>query len=108
MLLISTQSINWPKELLTLWFYTARHEPVAELVAPAQAVWAWACHSRPGSEQIYVYDEAGTEYVDFGAGIAVTNRAPQTKILQGWPKLWANFRAAVGIFSQSVVPSLAI
>jgi hypothetical protein len=31
-----------------------------------------------------------------------------TKIVQGWPKLWANFRALIGIFSQSVRPSLAI
>jgi hypothetical protein len=26
----------------------------------------------------------------------------RTKIVQGWPKLWANFRALMGIFSQSV------
>jgi hypothetical protein len=26
----------------------------------------------------------------------------------GWPKLWANFKALIGIFSQSVGPSLAI
>ena len=32
----------------------------------------------------------------------------KTKIAQGWPKLWANFRALVGIFSQSIGPSLAI
>ena len=33
----------------------------------------------------------------------------RTKIVQGWPiKLWANFRALVGIFSQSVGPRLAI
>ena len=31
-----------------------------------------------------------------------------TKIVQGWPKLWADFRALTGIFSQSVGPSLAI
>jgi hypothetical protein len=31
-----------------------------------------------------------------------------TKIVQGWPKLWANFRDSIGIFSQSVGPSLAI
>ena len=31
-----------------------------------------------------------------------------TKVLQGWPKLWADFRALLGIFSQSVGPSLAI
>jgi hypothetical protein len=31
----------------------------------------------------------------------------QTKIVQGWPKLWANFRALIGIFSQTVGPSLA-
>jgi hypothetical protein len=33
---------------------------------------------------------------------------PLTKIVQGWPKFWANFRALIGIFSQSVGPSLAI
>jgi hypothetical protein len=33
---------------------------------------------------------------------------PGTEIVQGWPKLWANFRALVGIFSQSVGPSIAI
>jgi hypothetical protein len=32
----------------------------------------------------------------------------RTKIVQGWPKLRANFRALLGIFSQSVGPSLAI
>jgi hypothetical protein len=32
----------------------------------------------------------------------------KTKIVQGWPKLWANFRALINIFSQSVGPSLAI
>ena len=31
-----------------------------------------------------------------------------TKIVQGWPKLWANFRNLIGIFSQSAGPSLAI
>ena len=31
-----------------------------------------------------------------------------TKIVQGWPKLWANFRDLIGIFSQSVGPRLAI
>ena len=31
-----------------------------------------------------------------------------TKIVQGWPKLWANFRALIGIFSQIIGPSLAI
>ena len=31
-----------------------------------------------------------------------------TKIVQGWPKLWANFRALIGVFSQTVGPSLAI
>jgi LSD1 subclass zinc finger protein len=30
-----------------------------------------------------------------------------TKTAQGWPKLWANFRALIGISSQSVGPSLA-
>ena len=35
-------------------------------------------------------------------------RAPCTKIAQGWPKLWANFRALIGIFGQSVGPRLAI
>jgi hypothetical protein len=34
--------------------------------------------------------------------------APLTKIVQGRAKLWANFRALIGIFSQSVGPSLAI
>ena len=31
-----------------------------------------------------------------------------TKIVQGWPKLWANFKALIGNFRQSVGPSLAI
>jgi hypothetical protein len=35
-------------------------------------------------------------------------RGTHTKIVQGWPKLWANFMALIGIFSQSVGPSLAI
>jgi hypothetical protein len=35
-------------------------------------------------------------------------RAPQTKIIQGWPKFWGNFKALIGIFSQIVGPSLAI
>ena len=30
------------------------------------------------------------------------------KIVRGWPKLWANFMALIGIFSQSVEPSLVI
>ena len=36
--------------------------------------------------------------------------AGETKIVQGWPKLWANFTALdlMGVFSQSVGPSLAI
>ena len=34
--------------------------------------------------------------------------APATKTAQGWPKLWANFRALIGIFGQRVGPSLAI
>jgi hypothetical protein len=32
----------------------------------------------------------------------------RTKIAQGWPKLWANFTALIGIFSQSNGPRLAI
>jgi hypothetical protein len=32
----------------------------------------------------------------------------RTKIVQGWSKLLANFKALIGIFSQSVGPSLAI
>jgi hypothetical protein len=32
----------------------------------------------------------------------------KTKIVQGWPKLWANFQALIGIFSQIVGPSLTI
>jgi hypothetical protein len=31
----------------------------------------------------------------------------RTKIVQGWPKFWANVRALIGILSQSVGPSLA-
>jgi hypothetical protein len=33
---------------------------------------------------------------------------PVTKIVKGWPKLWANFRVLLGIFGQSVGPSLTI
>ena len=32
----------------------------------------------------------------------------ETKIVQGWPKLWANYRALIGIFSQFSGPSLVI
>ena len=32
----------------------------------------------------------------------------ETKIAQGWPELWADFRELIGIFSQTVGPSLAI
>ena len=32
----------------------------------------------------------------------------ETEVVQGWPKLWANFIALIGIFSQSVGPSLAV
>jgi hypothetical protein len=46
------------------------------------------------------------------AGAAPATRArvrpPRMKIAQGWPKLWANVRALVGIFSQIVGPILAI
>jgi hypothetical protein len=35
-------------------------------------------------------------------------REALTKIVQGWPKLWANFMDLIGIFSQNVGPSLAI
>ena len=28
-----------------------------------------------------------------------------TKIVQGWPKLWANFRALIGVLSKSVGPA---
>ena len=38
----------------------------------------------------------------------IRSQAPVTKIVQGWPKLWANFRALIGIFNQSVGPGLAI
>ena len=34
--------------------------------------------------------------------------APSNETAQGWPKLWANFKALVGICSQSVGPSPAI
>ena len=40
--------------------------------------------------------------------VLIRGANPGTEILQGWPKLWANFRALIGIFSQSVVPSVAI
>jgi hypothetical protein len=43
-----------------------------------------------------------------GAGTRSPRTYPRTKIAQSWPKLWANFRALIGIFSQSVGPSLAI
>jgi hypothetical protein len=33
---------------------------------------------------------------------------PETKIVRGWPKLGANFRALIGTFRQSAGPSLAI
>jgi hypothetical protein len=31
-----------------------------------------------------------------------------TKIVHGWPKLWAKFRDIIGIFSQNARPSLTI
>ena len=41
--------------------------------------------------------------------VACARRGPVTEIVRGRPKLWANFRALTGIFSQSVHgPSLAI
>ena len=42
------------------------------------------------------------------AGLSCAHTGAGTKIVQGWPKLWANVRALIGIFSQSVGPSLAI
>jgi hypothetical protein len=42
---------------------------------------------------------------DLRRGAVVGGR---TKTVQGWPKFLANFRAPIGIFSQSVGPSLAI
>ena len=30
------------------------------------------------------------------------------KMVQGWPKLWTNFKVLIGIFNQSAGPSLAI
>ena len=41
-----------------------------------------------------------------GAGEQEPACAP--KCVQGWPQLWADFRALIGIFGQSVGPSLAI
>jgi hypothetical protein len=41
-------------------------------------------------------------------GVFRVRPRPRTKIVQGWPKLWANFRALIVIFSQSVGPSLAM
>jgi hypothetical protein len=38
----------------------------------------------------------------------LTFREYKTKIVQGWPKLWANFKALIVIFSQIIGPSLAI
>ena len=34
--------------------------------------------------------------------------ALRTKVVQGWPNLWANFRALIRIFSQIFGPSLAV
>jgi hypothetical protein len=39
---------------------------------------------------------------------ATTACSDETNLVQGWPKLWANFKALIGIFSQIVGPSLAI
>jgi hypothetical protein len=39
---------------------------------------------------------------------AIALARPPAKIVQGWPKLWANFKALIGIFSQNIGPSLAI
>jgi hypothetical protein len=49
----------------------------------------------------------GTEYLS-GSGIKWMRGGAKTKIVQGWPKFWANFRAQIGKSSQSVGPSLAI
>ena len=41
--------------------------------------------------------------------VALAGRWPRNEnCVQGRPKLWANFRALIGIFSQTVGPSLAI
>jgi hypothetical protein len=48
----------------------------------------------------------GREAIAASGGGAPWGR-PVPKIIQGWPKLWANFRALIGIFIQSVGPSLA-
>jgi hypothetical protein len=42
------------------------------------------------------------------ADVVVPAARAVTKIVQGWPKLWANFRALIWIFSQRVGPSLAV
>jgi hypothetical protein len=41
-----------------------------------------------------------------GAGLGRV--AALTKVVQDWPKVWANFRALIEILSQSVGPRLAI
>ena len=65
---------------------------------------------------------SGGRIINVGSGCDSTRAAPFifrlpspvihrdccTKIVEGWPKFWANFGALIGIFSQSVGPSLAI
>jgi hypothetical protein len=59
----------------------------------------------PPAEQLAVL------WADGAPRCAPQGRRPngrRTKIVRGWPKLWANFGALMGTFSQSSGPSLAI
>jgi hypothetical protein len=52
----------------------------------------------------------GPAHVHVGALVGVLTMAAnvarqETKSVQGWPKLWGNFRDLIGIFSQSVGPN---
>ena len=79
-------------------------------------MWTRVCRgsmSRPSSSKLAVDDvqrhTVGGDAELFRPPAAeLESAATKRKIVQGWPILWANFRALIGISSQSVRPSLAI
>ena len=71
---------------------------LATAAGPARAA------ARPPSIIFILSDDLG--FGDYSASEPVHPEV-KTKIAQDWPKLRANFRALIWIFSQSVGPSLA-
>jgi hypothetical protein len=66
--------------------------------------------STPANGCLHVVPRSHTVLHDMPALVEVSDtlRDYKTKIVQAGPKLWANFRDLIGIFNQSVGPSLAI